>query len=95
MSTTLTPTEVASEFDTDSKTLRKFLRSVTPRDEQPGKGGRWAVPGTKAQLNKLRKQFNTWHAAELEARAARAAEKAAQAKSDADSQGDTEVDETE
>lgn len=90
MSTTLTPTELASEFGTDSKTLRKFLRSVTPRDEQPGKGGRWAVDGTKRNLTKLRKQFNDWHAAELEARAARAAEKAAEAKTTAE-----EVDETE
>lgn len=76
MSVTMTPTELASELSSDPKTVRKFLRKITPRDEHPGKGSRWAVPANKTQLRKLTKQFQEWTAAEAQARAERAAEAA-------------------
>lgn len=94
MSATMTPAELAPELKTDSKTLRKFLRSITPKDEQPGKGGRWAVPATKRDLTKLRKQFADWNAAEQKARAeraAKAAEDAAQAAEEATDEDDTDL----
>jgi len=40
MSTLITPAELALELGTDARTTRKFLRSITPRDEQPGEGRR-------------------------------------------------------
>lgn len=55
---TLSAKEVAVELKTDARTLRKFLREVTPKDEQPGQGGRWSF--TKGDVKKLTKQFNTW-----------------------------------
>lgn len=60
MTNTITTTEFAAELDTDTRTARKFLRSITPKDEQPGKGARWAIAGTKTNLNKMRKQFKEW-----------------------------------
>lgn len=82
MAKTITPNELGTEFGTDGRTARKFLRSITPKDEQPGKGSRWAIPGTKTELNKLRKQYDAWNAKQAEEKAARAqaaAEKAAEA----------------
>lgn len=38
---TITPKELAAILDTDAKTCRKFLRSLT--DDRAGKGGRWAI----------------------------------------------------
>jgi len=89
MAKVVTPTELAVQFDTDGRTVRKFLRSITPRDEQPGKGGRWSIDGTAKNVNKLRKQFNDWHQKQLEERAERA-RKAAEDAANAD-----EVEETE
>lgn len=60
MATILTPTDLAAEFETDSRTVRKFLRSVTPKDKQPGKGHRWGIE--KRQLRSLRKQYTDWSA---------------------------------
>lgn len=64
----ITASELATELDTDSRTVRKFLRAVTPKDAQPGKGSRWSIE--KKQLRSLRTQFAKFQAA--------AAEKAAQ-----------------
>jgi len=89
MSKVVTPSELAVQFETDGRTVRKFLRSITPRDEQPGKGGRWSIDGTAKNVNKLRKQFNDWHQKQLEERAERA-RKAAEDAANAD-----EVEETE
>jgi hypothetical protein len=69
---TMTPTEFASVVGSDGKTVRKFLRSITPREAQPGKGSRWALPATKRDVTKLQKQFNEWSAKQAEERAARA-----------------------
>ena len=76
MSNTMTTNEFAVELGTDPRTLRKFLRSITPKDEQPGKGSRWALPGTKREITKMRKQFSEWSQKQLEEKAARAAKAA-------------------
>ena len=74
----ITPAELATELGTDARTTRKFLRSITPRDEQPGKGSRWGIKGTKSNIAALRKQYAKFEEAQQAARAARA-EKAAPA----------------
>jgi hypothetical protein len=76
---TMTPAELAPVLGTDSKTLRKFLRSCTPKEDQPGKGGRWSISATKKDITSMKKRFNEWNAAEQKARAERAAAKAAEA----------------
>lgn len=92
MATTMTPAEFAVTVDSDGRTVRKFLRSITPRDEQPGKGSRWELDGTKRSVASLTKQFRKWQADQAQAAAERAA-KAAQDAQDA-AGDDTEVDET-
>lgn len=63
---TITVKELATELDTDPRTARKFLRTITPADEQPGKGGRWAIE--KREVRGMRKKFADFTAA-AEARA--------------------------
>lgn len=41
--TTITPAIFAEAAGTDSKTARRFLRSIIVADQRPGKGGRWAI----------------------------------------------------
>lgn len=72
----MTPTEFAATVNSDGKTVRKFLRAITPKEDQPGKGSRWALPAGKREVAKLTKQFNEWSAKQAEERAARAQEKA-------------------
>lgn len=86
--TNITPTEFAVTVDSTGREVRKFLRSITPKDEQPGKGSRWELPGTKREVAKLQKQFADWKAKQDELRAQREAE--AEAAKD-----EPEVDETE
>lgn len=62
-------TEFASELGTDTRTARKFLRSITPKDEQPGKGSRWTLDDNKRSLNTMRKNFNAWKKAQDEKKA--------------------------
>lgn len=57
-------TDFAAELGTDSRTARKFLRNITPKDEQPGKGSRWDLPEGKREINKLKKQFSDWKASQ-------------------------------
>jgi hypothetical protein len=83
---TMTPAEFAAEVNSDGRTVRKFLRSITPKDEQPGKGSRWALPAGKREVNKLSKQFREWSEAQ---------EKARQEKAEAEAQAETEVEELE
>lgn len=64
----ITAQELATELGTDSRTVRKFLRSVTPKDLQPGKGSRWSIE--KKQLRSLRSQWTKFQAAEAEKAAA-------------------------
>lgn len=70
---TLNTTEVATEFGTDARTLRKFLRSPQGTDSTVGKGARWSIE--KRDLRSLRKRFENWSAAQ-EARKVQAAEAA-------------------
>lgn len=62
---TLNTTEVATEFGTDARTLRKFLRSPQGTDSTVGKGARWSIE--KRDLRSLRKRFETWSAAQEKA----------------------------
>lgn len=61
MAQTLSPAELAVELESDARTVRKFLRSITPKENQPGKGSRWSIE--KRQLRTLRKQYTEWDAA--------------------------------
>lgn len=58
MATILNVTELAETLETTPRTARKFLRSITPVEEQPGKGGRWQIK--KADVRSLTKKFATW-----------------------------------
>lgn len=77
MSNVMTPAEFAETVNSDGRTVRKFLRSITPKDDQPGKGSRWQLDGNKRAVTSLTKQFREWSAKQAEEKAARA-EKAAQ-----------------
>lgn len=69
----ITTAEFAAELGTDTRTVRKFLRAITPKDEQPGKGSRWVLEGNKRSLAQMKKNFDRW-TAEAEARKAEKAE---------------------
>lgn len=73
--TTLNVSELAVRLDTDARTTRKFLRSVTPIDAQPGKGSRWAVEAK--QVVSLKSKFTKFVAANESARLDREAASAA------------------
>lgn len=92
MANTMTPSEFAETVKSDGRTVRKFLRSITPRKDQPGKGSRWSLPGDKRSVTRLQKQFTEWNAKQLEERAQRAAEKAAEAASEVDEVEDETID---
>lgn len=74
---TITVNELAVTLETDPRTTRKFLRSITPKDQQPGKGSRWSIE--KKSVRSLTSQFKKWTAENEAAKAARDAEKAEQA----------------
>jgi hypothetical protein len=76
----MTTRQFADALGTDPKTVRKYLRDSTPRDEHPGKGGRWVLPGTKTAISKHRKSFAKWQKDQADA----AAERAAKAAKDAE-----------
>jgi hypothetical protein len=66
MTKTLTPKELAAQFETDARTVRKFLRKDA-RDngtETPGKGSRWEIEAKS--VRSLRKRFDSWIAANAE-----------------------------
>lgn len=52
-----TTAQLAETFETSPRTLRKFLRS---QDMGVGKGSRYALPGTKREVNALQKKFIAW-----------------------------------
>lgn len=54
--------EIPGTTKTATRELRKFLRATIARDEQPGKGGRYALDLTKPQLRKMGKDFAAWAA---------------------------------
>jgi dTDP-D-glucose 4,6-dehydratase len=74
---TITPKVLAEKLGTDAKTCRKYLRSLTPVEDRPGKGGRWAIESK--QVATLKKGFAAWDAARREEIARRKAEEAAKA----------------
>lgn len=57
---TLTPKELALRFDTDARTVRKFLRS---EDIHAGKGQRHAIEAKT--VKSLNRRFNLWIAAKV------------------------------
>jgi len=67
----ITVADLATELGTDPRTARKFLRSITPKDDQPGKGSRWAIE--KAQVRSMKSKFANFAKAAEDARLARAA----------------------
>ena len=58
MATTLNVKDLADKLDTTPRTARKFLRAVTEKDDQPGKGGRWQIAGK--DVRGLTAKFKTW-----------------------------------
>lgn len=54
----MTPKELAAELNTDARTCRKFLRSLT--DDRAGKGGRWIIDAD--DLDSLRDRFDAYNA---------------------------------
>lgn len=71
---TITTAELATELDTDPRTLRKFLRATTPKDSQPGKGARYSLKGDARSLASMKKKFITWQDEVAANRAAKDAE---------------------
>jgi hypothetical protein len=63
--TILTVTDLAAKLDTDARTTRKFLRTITPADAQPGKGSRWGIPAT--QVRSMQAKFKKFTAEAAEA----------------------------
>lgn len=62
----ITVQEFATELNTDPRTARKFLREVTPKDAQPGKGKRWSIE--RRDLRSLKSKFSKFIEAEQAAR---------------------------
>lgn len=56
----MTTTDLATEFETTPRTLRKFLRSPESGIESVGKGARYALPSAKREVNALKKKFTAW-----------------------------------
>jgi len=56
---TLSAKEAAIELGTDARTFRKFMRSITPKDDQPGQGNRYAIESK--DIKKLKKQFEDFN----------------------------------
>lgn len=56
----MTTTDLATEFETTPRTLRKFLRSDESGIESVGKGSRYALPSSKREVGALRKRFTAW-----------------------------------
>jgi hypothetical protein len=62
---TLTAKEAARELGTDARTFRKFMRAVTPKEDQPGQGNRYSIEQRK--MKALKKQFDEWSAPKAKA----------------------------
>lgn len=56
-------TDLAANFETSTRTLRKFLRSDASGIESVGKGARYSLPSSKREVASLRKRFDAWDAA--------------------------------
>lgn len=68
----ITVTELATELGTDPRTARKFLRSITAKDEQPGKGARWSIE--KREVRSLKSKFAAFQKAAADRAEARNAD---------------------
>jgi hypothetical protein len=88
MAQTLTPKEIALQWETDARTVRKFLRSPNGTGKV-GQGNRHAIE-TKS-VKSLKKAFDAW----LAAKAAKATETAEPDADEAIEAEVTEVTETE
>jgi hypothetical protein len=86
---TISVAEFAIAIDTDPRTARKFLRAVTPKDAQPGKGSRWGIE--KRDIRSLTSKFKKFE----EAAAQKASDAAAAAEIDAPEDAADEVEMTE
>lgn len=66
MTKMLTPKELAVKFESDARTVRKFLRNDAKVNgtETPGKGSRWEIEAKTVRT--LQKRFNDWNAARAE-----------------------------
>ena len=88
-----TTAQVAEKFDTNARTLRKFLRADAKAqgtaDALPGKGSRYAIEG-KA-LAPMKKRFAAWQVAQAEERKARAEKAVEEAQDAAEEITDEEV----
>lgn len=60
MATQLTPADLAERFNSDPKTIRRFLRSLIPADNRPGKGRRWVLSDDKKTMDALHARFTAW-----------------------------------
>ena len=49
---------IAEKFETDPRTLRKFLRSDQGMNSKVGKGKRWAIEGK--EIAPLKIKFTAW-----------------------------------
>jgi hypothetical protein len=88
----MTPTEFAVTVSSTGREVRKFLRSITPRDEQPGKGSRWVLDANKRSIARMTKNFNEWKRAQLEAAAAKLSAEAAELEVEDDAELEVEDD---
>ena len=50
--------DLSTALEANPRTVRKFLRSVTPVEDQPGKGGRWQIE--KRDIRGLQKKFQVF-----------------------------------
>lgn len=64
---TLSAKELAQEFETDGRTVRKYLRACTRAAgvANPGKGQRWEIE--RKDVKKLKAGFIRWNAERAEA----------------------------
>lgn len=51
----ISPAALAVLLGADGRSIRRFLRSFTPKEDQPGSGGRWSID--PADVDALRVQF--------------------------------------
>lgn len=66
-----TTAELAADFDTTPRTLRKFLRAD---GAGVGKGARYSLPTAKREVNAMKKRFTAWSEAQEAKKAKPAAE---------------------
>ena len=58
---TLSPKDLAEAWDSDPKTVRRFLRSLA--SDRPGKGGRWTIQ--EDDVPALTEAFEDWNSSRV------------------------------